>query len=83
MTAHDEKNTWFTSELGTTEDSVFVNSDKNNIVRGQGRAPHATVVKGLVSVDLVRGRCWSVKEACMRWCKGMLVTESRIMRPGE
>ncbi|XBI44557.1 hypothetical protein VPH35_109175 [Triticum aestivum] len=38
------------------------------------KAAHAAVVKGLVPVDLVCGRCWSVKEACMRWCKGMLVT---------
>lgn len=49
LTAHDEKKTWFTSELGTTEDSVFVDSDKNNIVRGQGIMYTIKHCKGLAT----------------------------------
>ncbi|EMS60854.1 hypothetical protein TRIUR3_29662 [Triticum urartu] len=71
-------------ELKSDVKDLYINLGQvKTCLKWKWRAAHAAVVKGLVPVDLIRGRCWSVKEACMRWCKGMLVTESRIMRPGE
>ncbi|XBI52968.1 hypothetical protein VPH35_035265 [Triticum aestivum] len=62
-------------ELKSDVKDLYINLGQvMTCLKWKWRAAHAMVVKGLVPVDLVRGRCWSVKEACMRWCKGMLVT---------
>ncbi|VAI83100.1 unnamed protein product [Triticum turgidum subsp. durum] len=62
-------------ELRSDVKDLYINLGQvTTCLKWKRRAPHASVVKGLVPVDLVCGRCWSVKEACMRWCKGMLVT---------